>query len=100
MHDNAPMFASRFAGWTGTGIQPPGAWVTFEDSIPRRRGMEGPVRSMSRIPTEWPERERERASWVVMEDFPTPPLPDRTLLLVRRSLVQHAFVRNAQERYA
>ena len=40
--------------------------------------MEGPVRSMSRIPTEWPVRERERASWVVMEDLPTPPLPERT----------------------
>ena len=39
--------------------------------------MEGPVRSMSRMPTEWPARERDRASWAVMEDFPTPPLPER-----------------------
>jgi hypothetical protein len=30
------------------------------------------------MPTEWPARERERASWVVMEDLPTPPLPERT----------------------
>jgi hypothetical protein len=46
--------------------------------MPKRRGMEGPVRSMSRIPTEWPASERERASCVVIEDLPTPPLPDRT----------------------
>lgn len=63
---------------TSTGSQPPGACLTFEDSMPSRRGMDGPVRSMSRIPTEWPARERESASWVVMEDFPTPPLPERT----------------------
>lgn len=36
------------------------------------------MRSMSRIPTEEPARERERASWVVMDDLPTPPLPERT----------------------
>ena len=65
-------------GWTSTGSQPPGACLIFEDSMPRKRGIEGPVRSMSRMPTEWPARERERASWVVMEDLPTPPLPDRT----------------------
>lgn len=40
--------------------------------------MEGPVKSISRIPTEDPARDRERASWVVTEDFPTPPLPERT----------------------
>ncbi len=40
--------------------------------------MEGPVRSMSRIPTDSPARERESASWVVIEDLPTPPLPERT----------------------
>lgn len=40
--------------------------------------MEGPVRSMSRIPTDFPCRERERASWRVTEDLPTPPLPERT----------------------
>ena len=39
--------------------------------------MEGPVRSISRMPTEWPSRDRERASWVVTEDLPTPPLPER-----------------------
>ena len=37
---------------TSTGSQPPGACLTFEASMPRRRGMEGPVRSTSRIPTE------------------------------------------------
>ncbi len=47
-------------------------------SMPSKRGMDGPVRSMSRIPTERPASERESASWVVMEDLPTPPLPERT----------------------
>ncbi len=63
---------------TSHGSQPPGAWVIFALSRPRKRGMEGPVRSMSRMPTDFPARERERASWVVMEDLPTPPLPERT----------------------
>lgn len=40
--------------------------------------MEGPVRSMSRIPTDLPWSESARASWRVTEDFPTPPLPDST----------------------
>ena len=40
--------------------------------------MEGPVRSTSRMPTDLLARERERASWVVIEDLPTPPLPDST----------------------
>ena len=65
-------------GWTSHGNQPPGAWVIFAFSRPRRRGMEGPVRSMSRMPTEWPARDSESASWVVMDDLPTPPLPDST----------------------
>ena len=65
-------------GWTWTGSQPPGAWVILASSSPSRRGMEGPVRSMSRIPTDFPARERDKASWVVTEDLPTPPLPDRT----------------------
>ena len=66
------------AACTWTGSQPPGAWVIFADSMPRRRGMEGPVRSMSRMPTLCPARDRESASCVVMEDLPTPPLPERT----------------------
>lgn len=68
--------------WTSHGSQPPGAWVIFAFSRPSRRGMEGPVRSMSRIPTEWPVRDKESASWVVMDDLPTPPLPERTWDLV------------------
>jgi len=72
------MGARSCDAWTCTGNQPPGACVIFADSRPKRRGMEGPVRSTSRMPTEWPARERERASWVVMEDLPTPPLPERT----------------------
>lgn len=63
---------------TGTGSQPWGDWVIFASSRPTRRGIEGPVRSMSRMPTDLPWRERARASWRVTEDFPTPPLPDRT----------------------
>lgn len=62
----------------GTGIQPPGAERTLADSRPKRRGMLGPVRSMSRTATEWPREARERESCVVTEDLPTPPLPERT----------------------
>lgn len=62
MQESDPMPAAGLAGCTGTGIHPPGAWVTLADSIPKRRGIDGPVRSISRIPTEWPARERERAS--------------------------------------
>ena len=60
MQESDPMPAAELAGCTGT--HPPGAWVTLADSIPKRRGIDGPVRSISRIPTEWPARERERAS--------------------------------------
>ena len=63
---------------TSQGNHPPGAWVIFSFSRPRRRGMEGPVRSISRIPTDLPARHKESASCVVMEDLPTPPLPERT----------------------
>lgn len=76
--EGAGMGGNVCEAWTSHGSQPPGAWVIFAFSRPRRRGMEGPVRSMSRIPTEWPARESESASWVVMEDLPTPPLPERT----------------------
>lgn len=69
--------AAGEAGWTGTGIQPSGAWVTVADSRFRRCGMEGPVRSMSRMPTECEAWVRARASCVVTEDLPTPPLPER-----------------------
>jgi hypothetical protein len=78
MHDRAPTLDEGFAGCTETGIQPPGAWVTLADSMPKRRGIEGPVKSMSSIPTEDPASESDRASWVVIEDLPTPPLPERT----------------------
>ena len=74
----AGMGGSSCEGWTWHGSQPPGAWVIFASSRPRRRGIEGPVRSMSRMPTEWPARDSESAIWVVMEDLPTPPLPERT----------------------
>lgn len=63
---------------TVTGNHPPGPWVILASSSPTRRGMDGPVRSMSRMPTDLPCRERARASCSVTEDLPTPPLPDRT----------------------
>ena len=72
------MGGSICEAWTSHGSQPPSAWVIFALSRPRRRGIEGPVRSMSSIPTEWPASDSESASWVVMEDLPTPPLPERT----------------------
>lgn len=78
MQKREPVPEDGFEACTGTGTQPPGACVTFEDSMPKRRGIEGPVRSMSNTPTECPASERDRASWVVIEDLPTPPLPDRT----------------------
>ena len=65
-------------GWTSQGSHPPGACLILASSRPRRRGIDGPVRSISRIPTALPARDRESASWVVTEDFPTPPLPERT----------------------
>ncbi|EXM04521.1 hypothetical protein FOIG_04735 [Fusarium odoratissimum NRRL 54006] len=37
---------------TNTGAHPPGTWVTFDSSIESMRGIEGPVKSTSRIPTE------------------------------------------------
>lgn len=66
---------------TLTGIHPPGAWVIFASSSPRKRGIDGPVRSISRMPTDLPARESERASWLVIEDLPTPPLPERTCVM-------------------
>lgn len=78
MQSSFPMLREGIEACTGTGIQPPGACFTLRDSMPKNRGMEGPVRSMSRTPTEWPASDNESASWVVTEDFPTPPLPDST----------------------
>jgi hypothetical protein len=78
MTRSEPRFVDGRASCTVIGSQPPGACVTLPDSMPSMRGMEGPVRSMSRMPTEWPADERERASCVVTEDLPTPPLPERT----------------------
>lgn len=40
---------------------------------------------MSRTPTVWPWRESVRASWVVILDLPTPPLPERTSTICRIS---------------
>jgi len=47
------------------------------------RGMDGPVRSMSNKPTlAFLDRFRsDRASWTETDDFPTPPLPDRTSMI-------------------
>jgi hypothetical protein len=66
---------------TGTGNQPPGACLTFDVSMPRNLGIDGPVRSMSSMPTECPLNESVRASCVVTLDFPTPPLPESTRMI-------------------
>ena len=65
---------------TGTGIHPPGDWCTLLNSMLNIRGMLGPVRSTSKTPilAVGERRARVRASWTVMEDFPTPPFPERT----------------------
>ena len=65
---------------TSHGSHPPGACVIVALSRPRRRGIDGPVRSISSIPTDLPARERDSASCVVIEDLPTPPLPERTCM--------------------
>ena len=52
--------------------------------MPRKRGIDGPVRSMSRMPTERPARQSDKASCVVTEDLPTPPLPERTCFMTFR----------------
>lgn len=51
--------------------------------------MEGPVRSMSRMPTDLPCRVRARASWRVTEDLPTPPLPDNTYTKVMSNCIRY-----------
>lgn len=43
--------------------------------------MEGPVKSTSRMPTEWPAEASDNANCVVTDDLPTPPLPERTCLV-------------------
>ena len=58
------------ASCTGTGIHPPGACLTFSFSMPKNRGIDGPVKSTSRTPTEWPCSDSVRASCVVTLDFP------------------------------
>ena len=82
MHEREPIPVVAFELCTGTGIHPPGACFTFEDSMHKRRGIDGPVRSMSNMPTEGPASERDSASCVVIEDLPTPPFPERTWLVV------------------
>lgn len=78
MHVIAPVVGVPPGVPTGIGVHPDAPWVTFWDSTLNMRGMLGPVRSTSRTPTVWPRRARERASWTVTEDLPTPPLPERT----------------------
>lgn len=56
--------------------------------------MDGPVRSMSRMPTDFPCRVRARASWRVTEDLPTPPFPDSTYT----ALVSHCIANQDSER--
>lgn len=57
---------------------PSGVVSTSRPSAPSMRGIEGPHRSMSSTPTEWPFALRVAASWTVAVLFPTPPFPDST----------------------
>ena len=64
------------------GDQPCGVWIMREACGSERRcGILGPVRSMSRMPTLMvgDKRVRVSASWRVVLDLPTPPLPERIL---------------------
>ena len=54
--------------------------------MPKKRGIEGPVKSISKTPTEWPCSDSVRASCVVILDLPTPPLPERTRTIFRMLL--------------
>lgn len=76
--DDSEVGSISDASWTMTAPRPPSTIVTFLSSMPKKRGAFGPVRSRSRTPTLYPWRENERASCVVTDDLPTPPLPERT----------------------
>ena len=52
-----------------------------EPSKPSIFGTFGPVISISIIPTFLPLRAKERANPVATVDLPTPPLPDKTIIL-------------------
>lgn len=69
--------------------------MILASSLPTRRGIEGPVRSMSRMPTDLPCRVRARASWRVTEDFPTPPLPDNTYTIVVSNCITNVNSRDS-----
>lgn len=66
-----------------TGTHPSLLWCTGWPSKPSMRGIEGPVKSTSRIPTlaVGEELRRERASCAETEDLPTPPFPEQTMMM-------------------
>ena len=55
-----------------TGIQPELDWWMCRPSRPSIRGIDGPVKSMSRTPTRKPLRYNIKASCNVIDDLPTP----------------------------
>ena len=78
------MHASRAAlpsAYTGT--HPSLLWCTPCPSRPSIRGIDGPVRSTSRIPTRavGDDARSESASCVDTDDLPTPPLPEQTMMM-------------------
>ena len=79
------MTPSRRPWSTYTGTQPEEDWWTDAPgrSSPTMRGNDGPVMSRSRSPTRISGLvlRRDRASWTEEDDFPTPPLPDRTMIM-------------------
>ena len=64
------------AGWIR-----PSSTCNLRPSRPIIFGTLGPVISMSKIPTEWPLWARDSANPVDTVDLPTPPLPDKTIIL-------------------
>ena len=50
-------------------------------STPNIRGIDGPQRSMSNIPTLWPLAHKVDANCTVAVLLPTPPLPDKTTMV-------------------
>jgi hypothetical protein len=66
-----------------TGTQPSLLCTIPFPSRPSIRGIEGPVRSTSRMPTRGDEEDacKDSASWAETDDLPTPPLPERTMMM-------------------
>lgn len=78
------MHASRASAPSAyTGTQPPLLCSTPRPSSPSIRGIDGPVRSTSRIPTRAVGDDpcSESASCADTDDLPTPPFPEQTMMM-------------------